>query len=695
MAICLAIGWTYARDVVGPRVLDPTDVSWLVGDPATSFLGWAFYRQQPNLTFPLGWSDAVGYPLGAPVAYFDSVPLVATIGWMAGDLLPKDFQYLGLYFIVCAALQFYFGVRISYFLCRGDRLAAVLGGLFFLFAPAFTWRALGHFAIASHWILLAALEQLLLATERPSRGRIARIGLLCLVAGAVNPYIAAMTLLLCCAAYVRPALLHVASLHRTALGFGVAVGMTGLSLVLFGFVGTTDVTQYMGPGYGMFSMNLLAPIDPQGDSLLLERQSTIIGQYEGYNYLGLGIILLGVAAIARRPFVLGRMFRLSMVPVLAVCIISLLLAMSNRGTFGLHILYDVKLPFPLMVALSSFRASGRLFWPGYYLIVAGIVFSASVAFRGRSLAPALAAALLTQVIDVAPLRSAIRAHWTAASALAMPSNPAWHLLGDRQKNLVVLPAWQCSPDTPGGTGGYAIFGRLALEQQMTINSYYAGRYSDSQLTFFCSKQLADILEHGLRSDTAYVFPRSKSNLVAGLDFGSAYCRFVDDNYILCSAEPWRSGIDPSIRQAVASLNSGDVVEFGKPGPNADGIIGWGWSGAEPWGRWIDGNSASLVFRVQQRDRDTRVELLSRAFLMPQHPVQHVEVLANGIPIARQVFQRPGELIFSFDVPRIGVGSDGFVQLVFRCSDAISPASLKISADPRNLSMGVSRLSISY
>src|SRR3978361_1534276 len=49
LALSCGLGLAYAYIVVGPRVLNPFNVSWLVEDPATEYLGWAFFRQEPHL----------------------------------------------------------------------------------------------------------------------------------------------------------------------------------------------------------------------------------------------------------------------------------------------------------------------------------------------------------------------------------------------------------------------------------------------------------------------------------------------------------------------------------------------------------------------------------------------------------------------------------------------------------------------
>lgn len=502
LVLSCALGVAYAFLVAGPRVLNPLDVSWLIEDPATAYLGWGFFRQETHLALPLGWSGMIGYPLGEPIAYFDSMPMIATIGWLARGLLPSDFQYLGIYFALCCVLQFYFGCAISRRLCRGSIVAGALGGCLFLTASAFTWRALGHFALASHWLLLAALEQLILASARPSRRQVVWQAAISFIAGGTNPYIAVMTLLIFSGAYLRTVRCQPRSLAFSCVAFGILVAAALLALALFGFIRSGDVSQYAGGGYGIYSMNLLAPIDPESyGALVLKAQAIGAGQYEGYNYLGLGLILLGIVAVARRPQELCALLSRDAAPVRIIFIVSLLLALSLQAKAGTFTIWNLSVPYPIIAGLAALRASGRLFWPAYYLLFIGTIALAARSFSSRALPVALGIAVVVNFVDLAPLRGSISRQWTSTSVASMPAAAAWHDLGLTQQHLIVHPAWQCSSeDTPGGAAGYIIFGRLALEQHMTINSFYAARYSAAQTEFFCKQQMSRIQHDGLHAD---------------------------------------------------------------------------------------------------------------------------------------------------------------------------------------------------
>jgi len=248
-------------------------------------------------------------------------------------------------------------------------------------------------------------------------------------------------------------------------------------------------------------------------------------------------------------------------------------------------------------------------------------------------------------------------------------------------------------NTPGGADGYAIFGKLALEQHMTINSFYASRYSARHRAFFCAEQLEDLQRHGLQDDTAYVFPRDKASWVAGLGHGTKFCRDVE-SYILCSTVADRTGTDPVVLRDIVSLKEGNIFSFAQGNAIRRKLLGIGWFPVERWGSWINGPVATVTFAVQQNvDRDLPIELLVRAFVPPAHPGQRIAVIANGTPVVTSELRQPGPTPLQFVVPATSIGADRLVRLEFLCPDAVSPAALSLSADPRELSIGLLHVGI--
>ena len=690
--LAITVGFAFAVYVVGYRVVNPFDTSWLWADAAHNQLGWAFFRHELLLSFPLGWSRALGYPLGEPIAWLDCVPIVALSLWPLRDILPWDFQYLGLIFAFNCILQLYFGYRISWHLTGHSRLVATAGALLFLIAPPFIYRSYGHFALTSHWLILAALTLYFTSSAAPTKARLAAGAALCFLAATIHPYIMAMVLLIDAATHLRAAMSS-KEVAGTSLGarlswIGLRVGISSASaitaLILFGLLRPLELRAYAEGGYGLFSMNLLAPIDPGEFGALLLKSQPQVGtlQHEGYNYLGLGVILLGTLALARCPSLFVRsLCKRQAAATWIICVVSLLLALSLKATAGSWTIYDIPVPFRVFEALSAFRASGRFFWPVYYLVLSGIITLAFAAFGARGAALALFCALLIQVADTRSLHRAIQARWNT-SAHAFTDAADWQALGGSHAHLIVEPPWQCNvADTPGGRYGFWTFGNLAAKQQMTINSFFAGRLSSRQFNYFCSEQPSKIARDGLEPDTAYVF--SNANQIVSLRLGGHYCRLVDE-VVLCTTDGGKEGLEPSLLDTIPMTATDASVSFAYDARGSE-LLGRGWSIPESVGRWSEGPEAVLVLRFADTTRGADFHLSLAPFVMPGHD-QRVEVSANGNAVAEWRFTRPDVQDLQFHVPSEYLRSDGIVVLIFSLPDAASPRSFGLSSDPRNLAV---------
>jgi hypothetical protein len=698
--LAIATGFAFAIHVVGFLVINPFDTSWLWGDPAHSQLGWAFFRHEPLLSFPLGWSHALGYPLGEPIAWLDCVPIVALLLWPLRNILPWDFQYLGLIFAINCVLQLYFGYRISWHLAGHSRTVAIAGALLFLVAPPFVFRAGGHFPLTSHWLILAALTLYFTANAAPTKWRIAGGAVLCFLAATIHAYLMVMVLLIDAGTHLRTALSSKeiagaslrARLSWIALPVAISLASAIAGLIIFGLLRPLELRAYAEGGYTQFSMNLLAPIDPDKFGALLLKSQPQVGtlQYEGYNYLGLGVILLGTLALARRPSLFVRsLCKREAAATWIICVVSLLLALSLKATVGSRTIYDIHVPLPVFEALSAFRASGRFFWPAYYLILSGVIVLAFTAFGARAAALALFCALLIQLADTRSLYNSIRARWNPTSALSFTDGAEWQALRPSHAHLIVEPPWQCGDaDTPAGRNGFWIFGNLAAKLNMTINSFFAGRLSSQQLEYFCRRQPSQIAHGGLAPDTAYVF--STANQVVSLSLGDHYCRMVD-GVVLCTTDAGKEGLAPSLLNTIPVTPSDASVQF-VPGSAGDKLLARGWSIPESWGRWSNGDEAVLVLRFADASRAADVHLSLVPFVLPGR-VQRVEVAANGSPVARWHFTTADAQDVSFHIPPADIRPDGIVNLTFSLPDAASPVSSGLSADPRLLAFRLIALRI--
>src|SRR5208282_2903487 len=132
-----------------------------------------------------------------------------------------------------------------------------------------------------------------------------------------------------------------------------------------------------------------------------------------------------------------------LIPLLLCCLVLTLMALSTKIMVGSRTLVDLDPRERLSPLLASLRASGRLFWTPYYLVLM-VVLAAPFFFVRRSWANLLiGCALLLQIADTRSLREWV--HTTVGQGHPSPlKSPVWSQLGSIHENLVVLPPWQCS-----------------------------------------------------------------------------------------------------------------------------------------------------------------------------------------------------------------------------------------------------------
>jgi hypothetical protein len=158
----LVIGLLIFVYVTGGRILNPTSRDWLmIGDSATHYMGWEFFRHTALLQWPLGLNPKFGLDISSAIAFTDSIPIGALILKPFSFLLPSTFQYLGIWILICFVLQTYLAARLlSHFLA--DQIQVALGSVFIALSPVLMYRLVhdgyGHIALVSHFLIFGALN---------------------------------------------------------------------------------------------------------------------------------------------------------------------------------------------------------------------------------------------------------------------------------------------------------------------------------------------------------------------------------------------------------------------------------------------------------------------------------------------------------------------------------------------------------
>lgn len=479
------------------RGILPTSVDWIfrdaTGDVAgfdstANYLGWEFYRRGDFVAWPIGRSTLLGPEPGASVAMSDSLPLLGIPMKYVTWWTDRPLQYFGAWILLCFLLQTLFAGRILQRYITSHATVLSLSLLFPLM-PFYLARVGVHTPISGHWILLASVSMLL-------TGHLSwwRWSLAVAVAIAIQPYLAAMVLVLFVAALAGSAVNErrltrtmISSASTVFLAAGVAAHQVGLLIFGSGSLGTDNV--------GDFSANLLSLVDSEYDSQLMTNpnwsQTRLLGnvvdgvyQYEGFGFVGAGVAVLAFVVVltwaaksrVRAIFVfacavvLALVARSTSVPLvsmgalvaiatatfcgirspnvtrpqcvaLSVALVgSILLAVTNRVTFGSK-QFSYYWPQFVVDTLSIIRVTGRFVWIVAYLAVVAIAIFAAHVIHSRKLL--LALVLLTVSFHLVDTRDALSTQRALLAENRTPSGleaALWTDLGSRYSRIeIVVP----------------------------------------------------------------------------------------------------------------------------------------------------------------------------------------------------------------------------------------------------------------
>lgn len=603
--------------ISGGDILLYNNISWLlVGDSAQHYAGWAFYREAP-WKFPVGINLNWGLDLSSSIIFTDSLPLFAILFKIFSSFLPEVFQYFGLWILICFVLQSFFSWKIlnKYI---DDRWICIIATGFFVTAPPMLWRLHGHTSLFSHFLILAALH--LYISSRADRRRGFWL-LLLTVTALVHPYLLAMIGGLWVASLGDGVIVQRLSQKKAVLEAVAGVVLIGVAAWQAGyFSGGPGV---VATGYGFYRMNLLSLIDSDGWSRVIPNLAGGEGDYEGFNYLGLGGLALALLAV---PQLAGSVRRLPALlaahPVLALVGFGLFLfALSNKIGVGSYN-FTIPLTDGLNRLANFFQSSGRFFWPIYYGILLTVIITVArrwPGWRGRVI---VALALAAQIGDTVPGWTFRNGHLDLAPSAAwnLPlESPFWDQAAKRYTKLrVIMPENypRIRRNAPHqGMGDWMIGAGYALRNRMETDIVYFARLDRKKLEAARERSMETLATGNYAPDTLYLIDDTSVNAALATVRGETDILARIDGFAVV-APGWRTcsdcvSLEPLRREDLfspAPLNQ--EITFNDPASAT--FMATGWYQPEAWGVWSSGKRAVLVFRDPLPAR-VRLHLTGHAF----------------------------------------------------------------------------------
>lgn len=517
VAACSA-GWGYLA--LGPTALDSTNLKWLWGDLAAVYIAWSQYLFDPNTH----WLSTtyLSHPLPISVSHFDPMPLLLLLARPFAGLFEEGQQFFGFYFVACLGLQGAFGYfaalrTMKLVNVKQQGLAcyiAVLVGVLFATIPYTFFRFQGHTALSSQWLLALSIWITLETLDAGNCRWMLTNGLVLFATTGINPYFTLMVV----TSNSVVVLLHQwkQSFKDVTLRVGFLFIAAAVGLSVFGFM---DVAVAPSGGYGVYSMNMLGPLDSNGKAGLLHFDAIdpTGGQtFEGFTYIGLGLLLLGfIVLISYVNYRTPDYNKFPFIPVIAVVACCYMLALSTTVTLSTHSLH---LPMPDAVSflLSRFRSSGRLFWIGGLWLVLIFIAALVLRFGAFRAAVLLTILILVQLVDIHPIALDVRTNIANFKALELSGIGCT----ENVSAILVYPPWQCdNQETPGGLRNYEMVGYFALHHRIPTNNFYAARNTAEQLNYHCDydKRLSEIDPNAIYLLSSKLYTKYKATFAQGFN----------------------------------------------------------------------------------------------------------------------------------------------------------------------------------
>lgn len=493
--------------IYGVKILNPLYTDWLLtgGDPSQHYLGWEFFRRS-DWYFPLGLTDQLAYPLKTSVIYTDSIPIFAVFFKLFRSILPQQFQYFGIWGLLCFVLQGYYAAKIL-----GERSSSktviLAGSIFFIVSPIMVFRMYYHTALAAHWLILLAIY-FYSKHEKEYRDifkPVMQWGILGILIGSIHLYFVPM----CGAILLGYILCSIWKERKIRIRFfypGISFSV-GLFLTVYLLGGFSSGADTGTNNLGLFSFNLNAFLNPMSYSTLLKNTSLwdwpfyTQGQYEGFSYLGMGIILLcacGIVLMIRNIF---RRRKPSVYQIMTVLMSVGLIVMAASPTITWNDKLLLQLPYSSTIYKywGIFGSCGRMAWPVvYFLMIFGITSIGDMKWKRKEIScVVLILACLVQVVDLSGQLYKRHENYSEKVVYQSPlAGSVWDdIISTGEYKHVVWVTHNVDHDDVIQVAVYA------MRNDMTMGNFYFARGIDKR----------DITEEQLQNtseDCVYVFLKS-------------------------------------------------------------------------------------------------------------------------------------------------------------------------------------------
>ena len=464
-------------------------------------------------------------------------------------------------------------------------------------------------------------------------------------------------------------------------------------------------TDAPGYGYGYYKLNLTSIINPISESpsntvnwslFLPEIPSHLKERIEGFNYLGIGGIFLLIIGIFFIFFNFTEFKKKKYRPYFFIIILFPLIALTNRISFANNLLFEFELPKYIYGMMSLVRASGRLFWPVYYLFFLGSIIILYNKFTKKNSLNILMLLFFLQVIDISPGLK----NYFNSNAFKIEKKEIDYLFWNKlsQENQILRTTYLNNE-----THFLKSLKEILLSQNFTSTDIAKhARYNRKKASTSRTNLYKSFDEGTFKKNTIFVIDNNNhlrnlkylfENKNVGFFFKDNAWVFVPNkkNEMTDFDKKELSKYDPLTLQKKGKI----ILKFN----DDQSVHGFGWSHnflSSYAGIWTEGNISTLLFKFNEKiNKDYSIKIKLASLITKKNKPINFSINFNDLFAEKFSLKNINELEENSIKLKINreLISDGIHYIKFQIDNPVSPLELFQSPDARKLGLLVESIEI--
>ena len=580
-----------------------TDTEWLKSyDLKSDYLALKFFLND-KWRFPLGYNPNYG-EIPNSIVFSGAVPILSFISKIFRNILPENFHFFSIWIFLCFSLQYFFSFKILNFLTK-DYFFSLVSAFFFLISPILIFRLNLHLSLGAHWLILAAFYLDIYQSQK----NIFYKKLFIIILSSLIHFYFTIILLIMNLFFSFFNYFENKNLKKFFKENLIILIVLCFFMYVCGYF-ELPATDALGYGYGYFKSNLLTFVDPNFSSS--EKSWSIFisdiynspGEKEGFGYLGLGILLIILIVFFLNIKDFKKIKRINY-KYFFLSIFLLTLSFTNNINLGSYSIIDFELPKFIFGLLSIIRASGRLIWPVYYLILIFSIYGLYKSIPNKKIY-ILIILLSIQIIDFS---GGLKNNFFSERILddrKFLKNRFWSNMSENFENI-------SNTQISNRSSSFPKISSLLIEKKFKKTNFFRlGRYNREIASNYRSDFYKEILNEKINTNTAYVIEnydhlRNMKFLFENSEHGFFYKNNIW--FFLPNYKKFMQEKDILEFEVIKykNINLGDKIKINLNESN--GILGFGWSHPSYGskisnsGAWTEGNFSNLIFNISAKNID--------------------------------------------------------------------------------------------